>query len=121
MPTKPKPRKGDHVVARGAGGECLNCGATLTFCLPYDLGEFVKQANLFVRKHKNCRPGDGDRFLSGVFSAMQHLVLFAGENTLAADIAKESGIKRAWALAESKLTGYEVRRMNAFIREELPE
>lgn len=63
----------------------------------------------------------GEEFLSGVFSAMQHLVLFQGANSLAADIAKEHGIHRAWALKESKLTGFRVREMNKFIRSELSE
>lgn len=61
-----------------------------------------------------------DEFLSGVFSAMQYLVLTADEPTLAANIAREHGIEQAWALRQSRLTGFEVRRMNRFIREELP-
>ncbi len=60
-----------------------------------------------------------DEFLSGVFSAIQFMVLDAGNPTYAAQIAKEHGIDRAWALKEVKRTGYEVRKMNKFIREEL--
>lgn len=120
MPKKPRARKGDHVIADGAGGKCLHCGATLSICLPIDLEAFCAAVRRFVRKHQNCKPND-DRFLSGVFLAMQHLVLLSDHPTFAAEIAKSCGIKREWALAESKRTGYEVRRMNKFIKEELPE
>lgn len=58
-------------------------------------------------------------FDCGVFSAIQHLVLEHDQPSMAADIAKQHGIEREWALRESRRTGYEVRRMNKWIREEL--
>jgi hypothetical protein len=60
-----------------------------------------------------------DEFLSGVFSVMQHLVLIRDEPGLAVEIANMNSIKRDWALRESRLTGFRVREMNRFIREEL--
>lgn len=60
-----------------------------------------------------------DRFLSGVFCAMQHLVLFSDQPSLAAEIARAYGIKQKWALRESRRTGFQVRRMNRFIRESI--
>jgi hypothetical protein len=60
-----------------------------------------------------------DEFLSGVFSAMQHLVLVRDDPQMAAEIANSHGIKRDWALRESKLTGFRVREMNRFIMENL--
>jgi hypothetical protein len=62
---------------------------------------------------------DTDIFLSGVFSAMQHLVVCRDDPQVAAEIAKSSGIKRDWALRESKRTGFAVREMNRFIRSHL--
>lgn len=60
-----------------------------------------------------------DGFDAGVFFAMQHLVLEHDQPSLAKDIAKAAAIKKEWALKESKRSGYRVRRMNRFIREEL--
>lgn len=60
-----------------------------------------------------------DDFLSGVFSAMQYLVLFRDEPSLAAEVAREHGIKVDWAIKESKRTGFRVRDMNKFIREKI--
>jgi hypothetical protein len=118
-------RKGDHVVFSfgDGGGKCNHCGATITFCLPMLLSELVKDCNKFSRKHRSCRPGDedADRFLSGVFHAMEYLVITRDEPTLAKELANNCSIKQAWGLAEVKRTGYEVRRMNKFIREELTE
>lgn len=61
-----------------------------------------------------------DDYSRGVFSAMQYLVVFRDEPQLAMEIAKENGIRQAEALKLSKESGFEVRRMNRFIREEVP-
>ena len=58
-------------------------------------------------------------FNSGVFYAMQYLVLEQDQPTFAAEIARESGMTKEFALKESKKTGYQVREMNKFIRKEL--
>lgn len=63
--------------------------------------------------------GERDEFISGVFSCMQHLALTCGEPQLAAELAKEHGIDIEMALKESKRSGFEVRKMNRFIRDEL--
>jgi len=59
-------------------------------------------------------------FLCGVFFAMQYLALNRGEPTAAKELALENSMTKKWALAESRRTGYRVREMNKFIREELP-
>lgn len=61
-----------------------------------------------------------DDFMAGLFAAMQHLVLELDQPSMAADLAREYDLTQAWALAESRRTGYQVRRMNRFIRRELP-
>ena len=60
-----------------------------------------------------------NQFLSGVFYAMQYLVLEYDQPSMAAEIYKASGMTKGWTLKESKKTGYQVRKMNKFIREEL--
>lgn len=62
---------------------------------------------------------DLDQFTCGVFSVMQELVLVYHEPTLAKEIAKSHGINKAEALKLAKHSGYCVREMNKFIREEL--
>ncbi len=62
-----------------------------------------------------------DRFLSGVFSAMQYLVVDVDQPQLAKELAEIHGIDRSLALKESRLTGFEVRKMNRFIRQELAQ
>lgn len=58
-------------------------------------------------------------FTAGVFSACQTLAIIRGEPTYAKDILKEHGIKRDEALRLSRMSGFSVRKMNRFIREEL--
>jgi hypothetical protein len=60
-------------------------------------------------------------FHSGVFSAMQYLVLISDQPTMAKEIAIEHGITKSWALSESKRARWEVRKMNKFIREYLED
>jgi hypothetical protein len=62
---------------------------------------------------------ESNHFLAGVFCAMQQLVITHDQPTFAKEIAEEVGMTREWALEESKRTGFEVRKMNKFIREEL--
>ena len=57
-------------------------------------------------------------FNSGVFYTMQYLVLDIDEPNIAKELGKNAGITKKWALEESKKTGYRVRKMNKFIREE---
>ena len=64
------------------------------------------------------KPND-DGFYSGVWSAIQHLVIFHGEDSLAAMLAQEHGITKAWAIAQQKLTAFENARMNDFIRHDM--
>ena len=63
--------------------------------------------------------GSKAEFMQGVFWSMQYLVLTRGENQLARELANESGLHQEEALQLSKLTGFQVRTMNRFIRDEL--
>lgn len=80
----------------------------------------TRPAKYRIRVGHDAMKNERDQFLSGVFSAMQYLVLSRGEGQLAAELAKENGIRQAWALKESTRTGFRVREMNRFIRQELP-
>jgi hypothetical protein len=53
--TRKKPNT-DHIVARGAGGLCLHCGAKVEFKLPIDLGDFCALSAAFVKQHARCKP-----------------------------------------------------------------
>lgn len=60
-----------------------------------------------------------DGFLSGVFSTIQYLVVVRDVPQLAKEIAEDNGINRDLALKESRRTGFRMREMNRWIREEL--
>lgn len=60
-----------------------------------------------------------NKFIQGVFAAMEYLVLARGEDSLAKELADQNGIDQELALKLSKQSGYDVRKMSLFIRREL--
>lgn len=60
---------------------------------------------------------NNDSFKSGVWFAIQELVLSHGELTIATDIAKSAGISRKEARKLQEETDFETTRMKKFIKE----
>lgn len=56
-----------------------------------------------------------------IFSVIEHIVIEHDEPVIAKEIAELHGITKSLALKQTKVTGYEVRRMNKFIRGNLKD
>ena len=55
-------------------------------------------------------------FISGIWYAVQFIILSHGENTIAEDLIKQANLTKQQMIEEQKASGYENRTMMKFIR-----